>query len=266
MANDFKDKLLLVHTGNIIGELKRKTTLNATEELLECLGVTLEAWASETVSKNDVQNQTIPVIHCRNDTAAVKVTKDERHSLKLTVKVLLNTFESADLIEAVKAALEELDVSFIESVIIAFPPTNKKLSLAQIRDTWTALENLVLDGLILTIGISDLDTELLIELYNWANVKPSINQVNLASCCVIPAEMQAFAKEHDIQLLTHNDPKEILPKDDLQQLMSKTTLSLPTDGPTCWRYRWIVRYSVLVKCRGLIQNKGFVACLQQAKH
>lgn len=38
-------------------------------------------------------------------------------------------------------------------------------------------------------------------------VKPSSNQVNLASCCVMPPDLTAFAKEFDIQLLTHSDPK-----------------------------------------------------------
>lgn len=38
-------------------------------------------------------------------------------------------------------------------------------------------------------------------------VKPSSNQVNLASCCVMPPDLTAFAKEFDIQLLTHSDAK-----------------------------------------------------------
>lgn len=42
-------------------------------------------------------------------------------------------------------------------------------------------------------------------------VKPSSNQVNLASCCVMPPDLTAFAKEFDIQLLTHNDPKGEIP-------------------------------------------------------
>lgn len=40
----------------------------------------------------------------------------------------------------------------------------------------------------------------------FLQVKPSINQVNLTTCCVIPPELTEFAKEHDIQLLTHCDP------------------------------------------------------------
>jgi len=37
-------------------------------------------------------------------------------------------------------------------------------------------------------------------------VKPSINQVNLTTCCVIPQDLKDFANENDIELLTHNDP------------------------------------------------------------
>lgn len=44
-------------------------------------------------------------------------------------------------------------------------------------------------------------------LHDHVQVKPSSNQVNLASCCVMPPDLTAFAKEFNIQLLTHNDPK-----------------------------------------------------------
>lgn len=37
-------------------------------------------------------------------------------------------------------------------------------------------------------------------------VKPSIIQINLSSCCVVPPALQEFTKQNDVQLLTHNDP------------------------------------------------------------
>ena len=37
--------------------------------------------------------------------------------------------------------------------------------------------------------------------------KPCINQVNLESCCVMPKDLTEYAKQNDIQLLTHNDAK-----------------------------------------------------------
>ena len=36
-------------------------------------------------------------------------------------------------------------------------------------------------------------------------MKPSVNQVNLESCCVMPRDLTDFAKATSIQLLTHND-------------------------------------------------------------
>ena len=41
----------------------------------------------------------------------------------------------------------------------------------------------------------------------WLQIKPLVNQVNLESCCVMPKDLVEYAKENDIQLLTHNDPK-----------------------------------------------------------
>ncbi len=39
-----------------------------------------------------------------------------------------------------------------------------------------------------------------------SQVKPSIHQINLSACCVVPEDLQIFCKEHDIRILTHNDP------------------------------------------------------------
>jgi len=253
-----KATCLTIHTGNIINELKRKATQSATEELLECIGITLSTWASTNNPTNGLN--LLDHVDCFNDKYSVKINKDERKDLKLTVKVLLSTFEASALIQAINMALDELDVANFESVIVAFPSVEERLTIDQIQPPWRALETMVMEGKIITIGISDLDTELLIELHNWALVKPSANQVNLASCCIIPPEMQAFAKENDIQLLTHNDPKEILPDAQLMQMLSKL-LQLPDSQP--WTPFWIARYSALVKCRGVIQNKGFIVRLQK---
>ena len=41
----------------------------------------------------------------------------------------------------------------------------------------------------------------------FVQVKPVINQINLAVCCVIPPELSEFAKANSIQLLTHSDAR-----------------------------------------------------------
>ena len=42
-------------------------------------------------------------------------------------------------------------------------------------------------------------------------MKPCINQVDVSTCCVIPQDLQDFAKQNDIQLMTHSDPAGKLP-------------------------------------------------------
>ena len=36
-------------------------------------------------------------------------------------------------------------------------------------------------------------------------VKPSTIQVNLANCCSVSEELTEFARDHDVQVLTHTD-------------------------------------------------------------
>ncbi|XP_035229983.1 glutamate--cysteine ligase regulatory subunit-like [Stegodyphus dumicola] len=132
--------------------------------------------------------------------------------------------------------MKDLDVSVIDSLILSLPPppNAETLTLAHIKPLWKVLEQLVHDGKVVTIGISDLDTHQLAELYDWTEVKPSVNQVNLESCCVMPPEMTAFARANDIQLLTHNDPKDLLPKT-LQPKILESGIANP-DG---WKVNWI---------------------------
>lgn len=79
--------------------------------------------------------------------------------------------ESSAVLVCFFLVLEELDVVTLESVIMALPPNDERLKLSQIQPLWVALERLLREGKVLTIGISDLDTDLLIELHNWAQVR-----------------------------------------------------------------------------------------------
>lgn len=59
----------------------------------------------------------------------------------------------------------------IETALLAFPESeNEKLTLETIQPYWTALENLVYKEAVWSIGIADLDSNLLEQLYDWAKV------------------------------------------------------------------------------------------------
>nr|XP_037270258.1 glutamate--cysteine ligase regulatory subunit-like [Rhipicephalus microplus] len=181
----------------------------------------------------------------------------ERSTLKITVKVFLSDFDAAALESATRKVLEELGVSELDSLIVAFPPSAKS-STEKVRPLWAAAEQIYREGLALSVGVSDLDTAQLRDLHSWAEVKPSVNQVNLDSCCVIPQEMQEFAKANNIQLLTHSDPKVLLDHEGMARVLKGY---MAEEDIRHWSAPWVARYSVLVKCRGFLQSKGYIASL-----
>ena len=69
------------------------------------------------------------------------------------------------------SVLSELDVTFLETALLAFPEfENEALTLDVIKPYWEVLEDLFHKEVILSLGIADLDKNLLEELFDWAVV------------------------------------------------------------------------------------------------
>ncbi|XP_075254021.1 glutamate--cysteine ligase regulatory subunit-like [Convolutriloba macropyga] len=110
-----------------------------------------------------------------------------------------------------------------------------------------------------TVGFSDLNAASLRDVYDNAHNKPSIDQINSDVCCSPPEDLVALCKEKDIQLLTHNDPRDILSEDVMAEILSShLTHHKDLLG---WQVAWVLRYSGLVKCRGIIHTKGYIVKL-----
>jgi len=104
--------------------------------------------------------------------------------------------------------LKNASADYLDTLVITHSGRSEAipLSLETLQDTWKTLEEMVNNGKVKVIGLSDVDTEVFIQLHTWAQVKPGIIQINLASCCVVPPELSEFCKQQGIQLLTHSDP------------------------------------------------------------
>ena len=61
-----------------------------------------------------------------------------------------------------------------------------------------------------------------------------------------------FSKEKGVNLHTHNDEREILPVAELQSMLSN---SMPGDH-THWNPAWVIKYSSIIRLRGIIAHKG----------
>ena len=54
---------------------------------------------------------------------------------------------------------------------------------------------------------------------------------------------------------------DILTKESLEGALTESCKDVDVQG---WRPVWALRYSVLVKCRGVIKNKGYVKLLRNS--
>ncbi|XP_042617841.1 glutamate--cysteine ligase regulatory subunit-like [Cyprinus carpio] len=248
---------LKLHTGNLVNRsrLKKKCPSSPSEELQDCIQGTLSEWFAAMPSS---LNSELPsVLNCTVPENTEAITPEEREELKVSVKLFLTESDRSSIRSAVDMACLSLGVSQLDSVIIAPPPLpeGEPQTLTHLEPLWEELESLVHSQKIAAIGTSDLDKTLLEQLYNWAQVKPSSNQVNLASCCVMPPDLTAFAKEFDIQLLTHNDPKELISAAGFQEAVQGSSKDLQAAD---WRLEWVLRYSIIVKSRGIIKAKGYI--------
>ncbi|XP_060065730.1 glutamate--cysteine ligase regulatory subunit-like [Ylistrum balloti] len=249
---------LVVHSGNIVNwnRLKRKPNQTSSEELVECMSNSLESFF-EGADKNKLQYAS--ELDCSHSEfkKTLAINSEPRGDLKITVKIFLCRLTSQDVItQAVDKVLTELEASSLDVVLLAFPDLDEDANILDlILPYWQTLEKLNKEEKVHSIGISDLDKAALEELYNCAEIKPTINQVNLESCCVMPKDLTDYAKENDIQLLTHSDPRDILTNEKISQLMSTRCTEKDGEG---WDSDWAARFSVMFKCRGIIKTKGYI--------
>ncbi|XP_063056319.1 glutamate--cysteine ligase regulatory subunit [Engraulis encrasicolus] len=248
---------LHLHTGNLVNRsrLKKKCPSSPSEELQDCIQATLSKWFA--TMPPTLEKEPPVTLDCSIPEETEAITAEEREELKVSVKIFLSDCDCSFIRSAVDMACHSLGVSKLDSVIVAPPPLpdGANQTLENLQPLWEELEGLVHSNKVTAIGTSDLDKALLEQLYNWAQVKPSSNQVNLASCCVMPPDLTAFAKEYDIQLLTHNDPKELISATAFQEAVQESTQDQQVAD---WALEWVLRYSLIVKSRGIIKSKGYL--------
>ncbi|XP_071946876.1 glutamate--cysteine ligase regulatory subunit-like [Antedon mediterranea] len=254
-------EIITIDTGNIINwaNMKRKVPTSSTDEIRVSIDTTLSACQKE--ADLEKQRDLRQLVCCYPNKIPSLETREEQ---KITVKLFIFNTEVEIFKEAIQKALKQLSVTMIDTVLLSMPdePDDENLTIDHVKPLWEILEGYVAQGTIGNLGVSDVDLPLFVELYNWAEVKPMINQLNLATCCVIPPEMKDFAKENNVQLLTHADPRNILPVEVFQEIVSNQFSSRDAAGAT-WYPSWVVRYTSIVKNRAIVRCKGYIVRAQR---
>jgi glutamate--cysteine ligase regulatory subunit len=213
--------------------------------------------------------------------------------------------------DAIAFVLKELQVENINLLIISFPgitfdaddesddsldgssaPTTPSLNdlagefdapehMDSIMRTWRTLEELHDSGVILKLGLSEFGTQRLTKVLSEARVPPSVDQINVRDCCVVPRPLIVFAKEKKIELLTHSDCTDILPSGTLREILGPGEKGCGVLAATATAIEgeivtektpaesdglqgevsplWVVKYTAVVTNRGVVENKGYIA-------
>lgn len=70
---------------------------------------------------------------------------------------------------------------------------------------WRTLEELHENGVIGRLGVTDFSESELQAFSKKVKVPPAVNQIALAQCCQLPADLISFAKANNVELLAHSD-------------------------------------------------------------
>jgi len=271
-----------VHTGNINNylELKLKRFASSAEELSACLDIQFANLPEDT----QVNENGILLLADKSHRDSVY----ERDDLKITLKVFIESFNFEHVRSAIETSLAQLKIENIEQLIIAFPqPEEADESVAKTNETpsaddlntsdfdgkwfeqvlqlWHKVEDELVDtGKVLSVGVADFHLAPLQKLYESVKkVKPYVDHFNIEGCCVVPPDLQAYAREHDIQLLTHNDPHPFPLKEIFRTFCSGSTES---DMQCCSSFEpvWSARYTLWVRKRSLMASKGYIVQFTEA--
>ena len=215
---------------------------------------------------------------------------EERSQYDITVKLFYlpgipTSRRCAHTREAIDLVLKELHVDSIDLLIVSFPgilfdaeddsageeeetAENEPDDFDSMIQTWRTLEVLQEKGMIAQLGVAEFGDERLARFLAHTKVKPSVDQINLRDCCVVPKSLILYAKQENIQLLTHNDCDDILPVGTTRELLgpgekgADILASAPDaqDGIQGFiEPQWVVKYTAVVKDRGVVENKGYFA-------
>jgi glutamate--cysteine ligase regulatory subunit len=184
--------------------------------------------------------------------------------------------------DAVQLVLKELKATSIDLLIVSFPGMSfegdcefeaDKKNAAQGDDeeeveSWAALEELHSQGTVKRLGLAEFGSEKLSKFISRVKVRPQVDQINVRDCCNVPPPLIKLAKAENIDLLTHFDCTNILPRGTLRELLGQGengagVLSESKRGIDGMKGDltplWVVKYTAVVQDRGVIENKGYFA-------
>lgn len=158
---------------------------------------------------------------------------------------------------------------YAESAVTDLNGSTDVEDIEMMMETWRTVEKLHAQGIVAKLGVAEFGSQLLARFLEHACVRPAVDQINLRDCCAVPKSLITLAKVEGIELLTHTDCVNILPADTVRDLLGhdRDGAGILDDlkrqnghGPTTSVMpQWVVKYTAVIKDRGVVENKGYFA-------
>jgi diketogulonate reductase-like aldo/keto reductase len=128
---------------------------------------------------------------------AIETCGLSRADLFITTK-LWPLYGPQDYVQAFEESLTRLGLDYIDLYLIHAPPQHKYRKIA-----WKTMEDLLITGKSRAIGVSNYGISHLEELFDYADIYPSVNQIEL-SPYLQRKDLVQFCKNNDIALTAYS--------------------------------------------------------------
>jgi len=125
----------------------------------------------------------------------------EREELWITSKLWCNAHKKHQVLPALKQTLSDLGLDYLDLYLVHWPVVLKdevdfpekgedmvSLEKVPVQETWKGMQGCVKEGLASHIGVSNFSAKKIGEIYEYASLKPEMNQV----------EMHPFLQQQDL--------------------------------------------------------------------
>lgn len=126
--------------------------------------------------------------------AGLEDTNLTREDLFITSKLWGSNLSYEETIQSFETSLEKLGLDYLDLYLIHWPATDYGFEAS-----WKAMEDLYKDGRIKAIGVSNFQKHHLERLFNYAQIIPAVNQIELHPK-LAQKELRHFLEAHDIKV------------------------------------------------------------------
>lgn len=163
-----------------------------------------------------------------------------REELFVTSKVAAEHKDYASASDSIDKSLEKMGLDYIDMMIIHSPQPWKDVNQSdnryfnENREVWRALQDAYKSGKVRAVGISNFQKEDIDNIYDWAEIKPMVNQV-LCHISNTPLELIDYCQKRGIEIEAYSPVAhgEILKNDKIAAMAEKYHVTVPQ---LCIRY------------------------------